>query len=62
MSHTSFPGPLRGENLIVGAHVSSGETINFNFGAHAPPRSIRPFSTVHFPPDPKFVERADILL
>ncbi|KAH7175986.1 putative kinesin [Dactylonectria macrodidyma] len=29
---------------------------------HPPPRSIQPFSTVPFPPDPKFVERTDILL
>ncbi|KAH6960076.1 hypothetical protein BKA56DRAFT_532788, partial [Ilyonectria sp. MPI-CAGE-AT-0026] len=62
MSHTSFPGPLRGENVIAGAHVSSGQTINFNFGAHAPRRSIRPFSTVPFSPNPKFVERTDVLL
>ncbi|KAJ3454422.1 hypothetical protein MRS44_018316 [Fusarium solani] len=31
-------------------------------GAARPSRSNRPFSTVPFPPDPKFVERTDILL
>ncbi|WAO96035.1 NACHT domain-containing protein [Fusarium falciforme] len=62
MSHTSFQGPLRGEYVIAGAHASTGGAIHFNFGADAPPRSTRPFSTVPFPPDPKFVERTDILL
>ncbi|KAI8680532.1 NACHT domain-containing protein [Fusarium keratoplasticum] len=62
MSHTTFQGPLRGEYVIAGAHASTGGAIHFNFGADAPPRSIRPFSTVPFPPDPKFVERTDILL
>ncbi|KAH6883978.1 hypothetical protein B0T10DRAFT_609132 [Thelonectria olida] len=62
MSHTSFPGPLRGENVIASTHASGGETISFNFGAHDSPRSFRPFSTVPFPPDPKVVERTDIFL
>ncbi|KAH7117472.1 hypothetical protein EDB81DRAFT_892338 [Dactylonectria macrodidyma] len=62
MSHTSFHGPLSGKNVIPGAHASSGGTINFNFGDHAPQQSIRPFSTIPFPPDPKFVKRTDILL
>ncbi|KAH7116613.1 hypothetical protein B0J13DRAFT_204473 [Dactylonectria estremocensis] len=62
MSHTSFQGPLSGEYVIAGAHASGGGTINFNFGDHAPQQSIRPFSTIPFPPDPKFVERTDILL
>ncbi|KAM6516645.1 hypothetical protein FALCPG4_014823 [Fusarium falciforme] len=62
MSHTSFQGPLRGEYVIAGAHASTGGAIHFNFGADAPPRSTRPFSTVPFPPDPEFVERTDILL
>lgn len=62
MSHTSFQGPLSGEYVFAGAHASDGGTINYNLSGHAPPRSIRPFSTVPFPPDPKFVERTDVLL
>ena len=62
MSHTSFQGPLSGQYVFAGAHASDGGTINYNLGGHTPPRSIRPFSTVPFPPDPKFVERTDIVL
>ncbi|KAH7131165.1 TPR domain protein [Dactylonectria macrodidyma] len=62
MSHTSFPAPVSGEYVFAGAHASGGGTINYNFGGHAPPRPIRPFSTIPFPPDPKFVERTDIVL
>ncbi|KAH6871891.1 hypothetical protein B0T10DRAFT_611083 [Thelonectria olida] len=62
MSHTTFEGSLSGENVIAGAHASGGATINFNFASHAPPRSVQPFSIVPFPPDPKFVERTDILV
>ncbi|KAH6983308.1 P-loop containing nucleoside triphosphate hydrolase protein [Ilyonectria sp. MPI-CAGE-AT-0026] len=61
MSHTSFQGPVSGQYVFAGAHASDGATINYNLGAHAPSRSIRPFSTVPFPPDPKFVERTDVL-
>ncbi|KAH8669305.1 hypothetical protein BGZ61DRAFT_483478 [Ilyonectria robusta] len=56
--HVSFSG----EHVFAGVHASGGGTINYNFGGHAPPRSVRPFSTIPFPPDPKFVERTDIVL
>ncbi|KAH7123380.1 putative kinesin [Dactylonectria estremocensis] len=55
-------GDVSGEHVFAGVHASGGGTINYNFGGHAPPRSIRPSSTIPFPPDPKFVERTDIVL
>ncbi|KAH6881114.1 hypothetical protein B0T10DRAFT_565294 [Thelonectria olida] len=52
-----------GRPLIFIGHSFGGNLVEqFNFASHAPPRSIRPFSTVPFPPDPMFVERTDILL
>ena len=54
--------PVTGRNVVAGVSTELGGITNFNFGVspQLPGAVHKPFSTIPFPPDPKFVKRPAI--